>query len=201
MHRRSFAAAMLIGLAALTGCAPSWRVITQAAPDPFVNQRHFAVLPIDYTGLRVNDQSEPHYLSDMDPEERYTFQGDKAAVNEAFVKALTESAAQEGIEITESDGATSAPFLIRPYVNSMKEGHYAVVTIESSEIKMIVRIMTPEGKILDEIALSHRTPPPNPSTLDGSINADKRTSGGRWREDGRALGVLVAEYLTTRVKP
>jgi hypothetical protein len=201
MHRRSFAAAMLVGFAALTGCGPRWRVITQATPDPFVNQRHFAVLPIDYTGLRVSGQSEPHYLSDMDPEERYTFQSDKVAVNEAFEKALTERAAEDDIEITASAEPTSAPFLIRPYVSFMEPGFYAVVTMASSEIKMTVRIMTPEGKILDEVSLSHKTPPPNPSTMDASINADKKSPGGRWREDGRALGVLVAEYLTTRVNP
>ncbi len=62
MHRRSFIAAALLGFAALAGCGPRWRVVTQASPDTFVGQRYFALMPIDYVGLFILDQREDQYL-------------------------------------------------------------------------------------------------------------------------------------------
>ncbi|AUX20096.1 hypothetical protein SOCEGT47_005590 [Sorangium cellulosum] len=201
MHRRSFVAAALLGLAALTGCAPRWRVVTQASPDTFVNQRYFAVLPVDYTGLRVGDQPEAVYLSDQDRDEQQSFLTDKVTIDEEFAKALIERAREEGIEVAPADGPTSAPFLIRPYIASLEPGYYAVVSSKPSRLILTLRITTPDGKVLDEIQLSNRTHAPNPGTIAASSDADKLTSGGRWREDARVVGALAARYLASRVDP
>lgn len=201
MHRRSFVAAALLGLAALTGCAPRWRVVTQATPAPFVNQRYFAVLPVDYTGLRVGDRSEAAYLSDKDPDEQQSFFNDKVAIDEEFAKALIERAKEEGIEVAQASGPTSAPFLLRPYIGYLDPGYYAVVSSRPSHLMLTLRITTPDGKVLDEVQFSSRTHAPNPGTLAGSADADKLTIGGRWREDARVVGALAGRYLASRVDP
>src|SRR4051812_22531117 len=105
MTRRSLFA---IGFAALalasTGCGPAWRVVTEAVPDPFYGQRKFAVLPIDYTGLRVGTKSEADYLAGKDDKQQESFAGDKDGINDEFTKVLISSAHDQGIEITLATG-------------------------------------------------------------------------------------------------
>lgn len=201
MHRRSFIAAALLGVAALTGCAPSWRVVTQASPDPFVGQRYFALMPIDYVGLQIIDQSEDRYLASKDGEDYQRHMADKASVNEEFTKALVEDAKEEGIEVAEATGTTSAQFVIRPYVGYMNPGFYAVVSSAPSQIKLTLRLTTPDGKVLDEVVLSSRTASPIPNTTLSAADADKLSIGGRWREDARVIGAYAARYLDSRVNP
>ncbi|AUX39370.1 hypothetical protein SOCE26_007590 [Sorangium cellulosum] len=201
MHRRSFLAAAVVGVAALAGCGPRWRVITQANPDPFVGQRHFAVMPVDYTGLLVGGKPESVYLDDKDQQGQISFFGDKAAIGEEFAKALIEGAKEEGIEVEATPGPMSAPFLIRPYIGYLEPGYYAVVSSAPSELRLTLRITAPDGRVLDEVQLSSRTQPPNPSTMLGLAESEKLSSGGRWRADARVVGALAADYLASRVDP
>ncbi|XXX77956.1 hypothetical protein WMF30_04180 [Sorangium sp. So ce134] len=201
MHRRSFIAAALLGAAALAGCAPSWRVVTQASPDPFVGQRYFALMPIDFVGLQIIDEPEDRWLAKKDGDEYQRFMSDKTSINEEFAKALIERAKEEGIEVAETTGATSAQFVLKPYVGYMNPGFYAVVSSAPSQIRMTLRITTRDGKVLDEVLLSSRTPSPIPNTAMSAAEADKLTSGGRWREDARVIGAYAARYLDSRVDP
>ncbi|WP_437677526.1 hypothetical protein [Sorangium sp. So ce131] len=201
MHRRSFLAAALLGFAALAGCGPRWRVVTQANPAPFVGQRHFAVMPVDYTGLRVGGKPESMYLDDKDEKGQSSFFGDKAAIDEEFAKALIEGAKEEGIEVERTPGPMSAPFLLRPYIAYLEPGHYAVVSSSPSELVLTLRITAPDGRVLDEVQFSSRTHPPNPSTMLGLAESEKLSSGGRWRADARGVGALAADYLASRVAP
>ncbi|WP_441289092.1 hypothetical protein ACSRUE_46010 [Sorangium sp. KYC3313] len=201
MHRRSFIAAALLGFAALAGCGPRWRVVTQASPDTFVGQRYFALMPIDYVGLFILDQREDQYLASKDADDHQRFVADKESINEEFTKALVAAAQEEGIEVAPSDGPTSAPFVIKPYVGYMNPGFYAVVSSAPSQIRLTLRLTTPDGRVLDEVQFSSRTASPIPNTNLSSADADKLKPGGRWREDGRVIGAYVARYLASRVSP
>ncbi|WP_437590668.1 hypothetical protein [Sorangium sp. So ce1000] len=201
MHRRSFIAAALLCAAALSGCGPHWRVVTQASPDTFVGQRYFALMPIDFVGLIVLDQSEDQYLASKDADDHQQFVADKQSINEEFTKALVAAAQEEGIEIAPTDGATSAPFVIKPYVGYMNPGFYAVVSSAPSQIRLTLRLTAPDGRVLDEVQFSSRTPSPIPNTSLDAADADKLKMGGRWREDARIIGAYVARYLASRVKP
>ncbi len=201
MHRRSFIAAALLGCAALAGCAPRWRVVTQASPDPFVGQRYFALMPIDYVGLQIIDKSEDRYLASKDGDDYQRHMEDKESVNEEFTKALVERAKEEGIEVAPTTGTTSAQFVIRPYIGYMNPGFYAVASSAPSQIRMTLRLTTPDGKVLDEVHLSSRTASPIPNTTLSAADADKLSIGGRWREDARVIGAYAARYLESRVNP
>ena len=201
MYRRSFIAAALLGFAALSGCGPHWRVVTQASPDTFVGQRHFALMPIDYVGLFILDQREDQYLASKDADEHQRFVADKESINEEFTKALVARAQEEDIEITPTDSPTSASFVLKPYIGYMNPGFYAVVSSAPSQIRMTLRITTPDGRVLDEVQFSSRTASPIPNTNLSSAEADMLKSGGRWREDARVIGAYAARYLASRVNP
>ncbi|KYF68758.1 hypothetical protein BE15_43850 [Sorangium cellulosum] len=201
MNRRSFIAATLVGAAALAGCAPRWRVVTQANPDPFVGQRYFALLPIDFVNLRIVDEPEDRYLASKDKEEHRRFVSDKASIDEQFAKELIAGARDHGIEVAQVSDPTSGPFVLRPYVSYMNPGFFAVVSSSPSQIILTLRITTLDGKVLDEVELSSRTASPNPKTSLSRADEDKLTSGGRWREDARIIGEAASSYLASRVSP
>jgi hypothetical protein len=190
MHRRSLLLALTFG-AALVGCGPPWHVIRQAAPDPFLGQRRFSVLPIDFGGLRIGNKPEEVYLAEKDAKQQASFAEDKAALNEQFLQKLVLHGHELGLDIVPATGPADAPFLIRPSVQFIEPGFYVGVAASPSHVEMMVRITAPDGKVLDEIAIDH-------GTQSGMVNP---SSGQRLRSDGAGLGAGVAGYLATRVSP
>lgn len=192
MIRRSLLAVVVALFAlVLTGCGPKWIVVVQAAPNPFVNQSRFSVLPVDFTGLEIGAKPEAVYLGEKTEEQRESFRGDKAGVNEEFTGALLKQARELGFDVVLATGPNDAPFQIRPSVAWLEPGFYAGIVGAPSQMRMKIQIVLPDGRVLDEIRMEHRT--------DGSVfNA---ASGTRLRTDGRVLGELTAKYLNTRIHP
>ena len=127
----SFAAATLLGLAALVaivslcGCAPPWTVVVQAVPNPMLGQRNFTVMPIDFTGLRVGEKTEAGWLSEKDEEQRSSWLEDKKSMNDKFASELMSDAQDEGIAV--SPPSQPAPFIVKPKIEWVEAGFYAVV--------------------------------------------------------------------------
>jgi hypothetical protein len=189
MNRRTFLAACTLAAASslLAGCGPNWIIHSQAAPDPFLNQKAFAVLPIDFAGLQIGDKSEAEYLSGKTADQQVSFNTDKAALNAEYLRELAQVADEAGIRVVPATGPDSAPFLIHPFVGWIEPGYNVVVRSMPSEVRMLVRITAPDGRVLDEIALKS--------------NSSDYASGSRLRRDGGHLGKTTAEYLKTRVAP
>lgn len=190
MQRRHFVvlAAALAAAPLLAGCGPKWIVLSQASPNPLLNQTKFGLMPVDYAGLMVGGKSEAEYLAAKDEESRASFAGDKGGVDTEFGKVLTEKSTANGITVVKASGPGDAPFMIRPKVDYIEGGVYAYVYNKPSEVRMKVQITTPDGKVIDEIAVKHST----------SASITKASSGGRLRDDGEALGATVAAYLKVR---
>ena len=110
-------------------------------------------------------------------------------INDAFTRALIDRAGASGIHIDLATGPQDGPFVIRPAVPFLEGGFYTGFVNEKSQVDMDLRITMPDGRILDEISLAHST---QPSLMNPS-------SGGRLREDGAALGNIVARYIASRV--
>lgn len=191
MQRRHFfvLAAALAAAPLLAGCGPKWIVLTQATPNPLLNQNKFGMMPIDYTGLIVGEKSEADYLASKDEESRASWAGDKAGIDNEFNRVLTEKAAESGINVVKATGPGDAPFMIRPKVEFIEGGIYTYVYNKPSEVRMKVQITTPDGKVIDEIAIKHSTP----------ASITNPAIGNRLRDDGEALGATMAQYLKVRV--
>ena len=90
---------------------------------------------------------------------------------------MTRSAARcgrrgkRGVAVVAADTQGEAPFTIRPSV--------AVLEPDGGRVEMSVSFVGTDGSVLDEIRISH--------------------GGAALREDGEALGALVADYLQSRV--
>ena len=191
MFRRHFLvlAAALSAAPLLAGCGPKWIVLTQATPNPLLNQNKFGIMPVDYTGLTVGEKTEADYLASKDEETRASWAGDKTGIDTEFGKVLSEKATEHGINIVKATGPGDAPFMIRPKVEFIEPGIYTYVYNKSSEVRMKVQITTPDGKIVDEISIRHGTP----------ASITNPAVGNRLRDDGEALGAIVAGYLKFRV--
>jgi hypothetical protein len=187
MHRQTIAsfAAVAALSSLLAGCAPEWVVHAQAAPDPFLNQRSFAVLPVDFTGYLVGGKTEAEYLSAKEPDTQSSFQADKASINEFFTEVLTAKASHAGLQIVKATGPQSAPFQIRPSLVWLEPGYYVGVSARPAELKMIVRLTDANGTVLDEIE-EHET-------------AGGMATGERLRRAAEKLGDTAAAYLMSRV--
>lgn len=192
MNRRSLLAITITALAlGAVGCGPPWQIVVQAASDPFLGQGKFVVAPIDFTGLHIGEKSEAEYISGKDDKQAASFAEDKVGINEAFTRGLIDKAHSDGIQIDLATGPQDGPFVIRASVQFVEPGFYAYVASKPSAVEMDVKITTPDGRILDEIALTHRT----------AATLTNPSSGGRLRDDGHALGVIVARYIHSRVAP
>jgi hypothetical protein len=191
MLRRNFfvLAAALVAAPLLAGCGPRWIVLTQASPNPLLNQNKFGLMPIDYTGLIVGEKSEAEYLASKDEESRASWAGDKAGIDTEFGKVLMERATGAGINVVKATGPGDAPFMIRPKVEFIEGGIYTYVYNKASLVRMKVQITTPDGKVIDEIAIRHGTP----------ASITNPAIGNRLRDDGEALGAIMAQYLQVRV--
>jgi hypothetical protein len=177
-----FAALMAAG--SLVGCAPTWVVQSRATPDPVLNKRDFALLPIAYAGLRVGMKSEEAYLADKSPLQQHAFFADKTALNDEYMKSVTRAAEAYGIHVVRATGPKEGVFLIQPSVTSIDPG---AGSDWPSDVRMLVRLSTMDGKVLDTVEMTNRTSAYSP--------------GERLRNDGFELGKTTVEYLKTRVTP
>jgi hypothetical protein len=205
MNRRSSVLLLAFAVLALllTGCGPPWSVVQQTTPNPFVNQRRFAVAPTDFSALRIGSKSEAEYLDGKDAKQQLSFQTDKTAANEEFTRALISRARDEGVEIFLATGPSDGPFVIRPAMTFFEPGFYVGVVSAPSRLDVSFRITMPDGTTLDEILMSHRTAAPtiDNNLLGAMLNVDKMSSGGRLRADAEWIGKTGGKYLMTRVAP
>jgi hypothetical protein len=204
MIRRSLLLVIFTVFALLvTGCSPPWTIVQQTTPNPFVGQHKFAVAPTDYSALRVGNKSEAEYLAGKDEKQQQSFQTDKLGANEAFTAELINRAREAGVDIVLATGPADAPFVILPSVTFFEPGFYAGVVASPSRLDVNFKITTADGKVLDEILMTHlsQAPTMNQGLISALSNIDKMSSGGRIRADAAWIGKTGSKYIMTRVSP
>lgn len=169
-------------------CGPRWAVVAQATPNPFVNQRMFAVEPIHFEQLVVGDKSEREYLSSKDAEQQSSWTEDKRAFATRFSEHLTETLPEVQFVAV---APVSGPYVVRPTVTFIEPGFYVGVAAQPAEVKMTLELVSPQGEVLDTVRLR--------STVTSSLT--NPSTGGRLRAAGEELGEQVADYIRTRVFP
>ena len=180
---------LLFGVLLVVGCGPAWQVVTQAVPNPMVGKNGFAVLPVDFAGLRVGDKNEADWMAEKDQETRTSWDGDKKGMNEQFQSELISQAGDEGIQVV--PGPAQQNFVVAAKITWLEPGVYTGFVNIDSEMEMTVRITTPDGTPIDEIMVKTKYAA---SMIDAA-------SGARLRHCAENLGAIVADYLKSRVKP
>jgi hypothetical protein len=164
---RSASALCALLPALLLGCASGLRVVSQASPAPYAGQGRIGIAPVDYASVRMGKATEGASLAE-----------DEAALDDEFIRGIRAIAHRGGIQVVRAESALETPFLIKPSVSVLDAG------TGSSRVEMSVRIVSADGRVLDELALAHGSDAP---------------PGSRLRTDGEALGVEVGSYLRDRI--
>src|SRR5437763_17206830 len=81
IRRTAVAVFRLFAAAASSGCSPPWQIVRQTTPDPFLGKTQFALLPVNFTGLRVGEKDEVSYLANKDDDSKRKWAGDKEGIN------------------------------------------------------------------------------------------------------------------------
>lgn len=184
VQRRQFIALAAVAAAALAGCAPRWTIISQASPNGLTGARRFAVMPIDFSGLRVGEKDEAGYLSEKDARQRASWARDKEIVNARFLDGLREEAAKHGIDMALATGPGAAPFILRPHVPWMEPGFYTGFVNKPGQAKIEVQILGPQGAPVDVILVE---------PAGGGFSITDRLSNA-----GAVGGLFTAKYLAER---
>ncbi len=182
------ASRFLLGLTAvvvLAACGPPYRIVRYATPNPLRGAARIVVDHASYEGLSVGNEPLPVYFSHRSPEQQASFQADQAAMAERFFEHLAERNPGRIIPAPAADAAT---LHLRINVFFMEPGVYAYIFSRATEVRASVRIVAPDGQILDEIAL-HAT------VQAGGFNP---SSGQRFRQAGNVLADHVTAYIEDR---
>jgi hypothetical protein len=169
-------------------CGPRWTVMKQEVPNPFVNQKAFAVEPMHYEQLQVGEKSERDYLSGKDAEQQESWNEDKRSFAQNFSQELSESLPE--VQFLAAAPA-AGPFIVRPTITFIEPGYYAYVAARPTEVRMTLELLSPQGAVLDRVLMKTAV----------AATMTNPSSGGRLRDAGEALGEQVAAYIRTRVKP
>jgi hypothetical protein len=183
---RSSAKALLL-LSLATGCGPRWTVIRQATPDPFLHRPQFAVERLHFEWLRVGDKTEAEYMAEKTPEQKDSWDADKARMVEAFARSVAE--AERGIQITPAP--VQGGSIVRPIVTFIEPGFYAAIASGATRVHLTVQLLDAWGRPLDEIRIESAVP----------ASMTNAASGTRMRQAAEDLGEVTAKYMQTRVSP
>jgi hypothetical protein len=181
---------MLCFVPLLAACGHPWRTAVQAAPNPFLGQGRFGVIPVTFTQTSVGETTEANWMAEKDGEQRASWVEDKVAINEKFTTALVEGAAADTVQVLRATSGADAPFLIRANVTFYEPGIYSFIYNKNTIIKMTVQITDPSGKVLDEVFIERQS----------AATLTNPSSGGRARDAAAQLGKLMASYVLFRVR-
>ena len=133
-------------------------VLEQADPNPFEHQKRFAVEPIDFSGLHVDDVGEARFLSSKDPDQQRRWNNDKDKIGARLAEAVSERGADLKLDVAPVSSLPKqrpAPtFIVQLRALRLVPGSDSVVAHGPSALQLDVSIRAPDGRILDHFLLS-----------------------------------------------
>ena len=171
-----------------SGCGPSWTVIKESNPNPYLGNKTFSYQPIDFTNLRVGDSTEEAWMSDKDPEVLAEWQVDKKSISDVFFQSVREQVADEGITIDDQ----AAQYTLEAKIDWLEPGWYAFVVNRPSLVRLRFRVLDRNGTVIDEILVASSTAP---RLLDGTVKMAVRL-----RRDAGKMAGNAARFLRERIQ-
>jgi hypothetical protein len=170
--------------ASLFGCMHArWTVVHQASPAPYDDTSTFYVEPMNFSGTQVAGQPEPDYAAAQTEDMRNLWQTSKQDMSTAYVERIVN-------DVSLHAKPTSEPtaFIVRPLITRIEPGAFAGVTVQPTEVRMTLLMITPQGTIVDEVHLRATVP----------AGSTAPTIGGRLRSAATELGAQTVEYVRSR---
>ncbi len=183
LTRSSRALAFLFALAfvaLLAGCGPHWVVIKQATPNPMSPSSRFYVDKVNLQGLRVGDKTEAEWMADKSPDTREKWEGDKAAMGEAFLAGFARGGEGLAVGTSPAEG-----FTVRAHFVHYEPGFYAGIVSGTASIEATIEIVDPSGNVVDAFQIQ--------------AGAGGMSAGERARICAQQLGAIAGRYVVARV--
>lgn len=182
---RLFAAILIVSCVGLA-CATGYHPVLSAEPNPFAGIRSFAVLPLEYVDIAVDETSERVFLAERQDElEKWTTI--KADIKTNYADALAKSLGNAGIRID-----PNSEYVLRSHTSHIETGYYRIPAwLAVSRINIHFQITRSDGEVLDEILLYQGVP------FDALIAP---TVNVRLQRAAVISGRNAARYVENRVK-
>jgi hypothetical protein len=164
----------------------------QAVPNPLQQHASFVVEPMRFDSLVVGASTEEEYLLGADAQQVAAWQALKPDINAKFVDSLVEHAA--GVNVAAA-ATSNDSYFIRTVCRYINPGHWDGGTFHEAELRVGVQIVTPDGRILDEIGTGSQVAVSSIDALGGFERMARRL-----RKAGSRLGAIVARYLHQRTQ-
>ena len=193
MHASTLGKAVVVAAMALVGvgCGPSWQVVKQANPNPFVGVKNFSLENVSYPqgGIQVGDKTEDAWLAEKKPEQVESYKKDKDDTANAIAKKLTEN--KSGLAFSQVPPGTPAAgdtFLVKPIITFLEPGIFTAVFNIATTVRMSAQVLDKSGTVVDEIAFTASQP----------ADLYHPATGPRMVNCGEELGEQLVKYLQSR---
>jgi hypothetical protein len=179
--------AIPVAISLFSGCATA---PVQTGPSNIRGVKEFALEPVKYENLLVDDLKEDDYKAKQSQNHLQQWDDDKEAIKSRFATTLAESAAKASLLI--SDSAAGQRYTIRPVISKIDTGYYRIPAWNAvTRIYMHISVIDLAGKTVDE------------TDVQGSKSFDAIAApdaGGRLRSSANEIGDKYARYLEKRTR-
>ena len=186
-HRSAqWAAGAILLLCFGAACATPYSVVKSAEPNPFSGVRSFAVLPLEFVALQVDDMSEEAFLARKE-DEREKWETIKDNIRASYDAGLKQKLQSAGIQVD-----ANAAYTIRSFTSKIDTGYYRIPAWNAvSRPNIQIEIKDASGQVLDELFLDHGV------AFDALIAP---TVNVRLRRAAASSGAGAGAYLKKRVE-
>jgi hypothetical protein len=171
--------AFIVVAGLLAGCGASWKVVKQAPAEQLKGKSSVA-LATDFSKVTIDEKNEEAHTAAMSADDKRAWEDVKKGIDEEIANAVKANAKGYAVGV--------GGLAVKTVVEHLNPG--CPTGFCHSQLIARVFITTPDGTLLDEITVEN--------THGGSVF--EATTERRLRNDARAVGEGIAEYLNGRVK-
>lgn len=186
IERRTLLALLALFVVPLLSCMHArWTVVRQATPTPYDDSTTFTVEPLHYETAQVSGKSEPDYAASQTEDMRALWETTKKDTSAAYVERIVNDGSLHAKAAAEANA-----YVVRPVVTQIEPGVFAGVTVQPTEVRMTLVVVSPAGAVVDEVQLRATVP----------AGSTAPTIAGRLRSAATELGAETIEYLRSRMR-
>ncbi len=172
-------------VAAFFSCGKAYQVVKPSEGNPVAGNKKFAVLPLDWSGVKVDEQTEDAFLAAADADMKKEWPADKDEAAKEFERGAMEAATGGPVELAAATDPAAAPFAVKTHILDVATGGVRPTIITCS-----TQLTDGTGKVVEEISYT--------SAIQANLMAP--TIGVRLNRAAEQCGTVVAGYLKDKSK-